>query len=87
MNRNQVLSHLKEAREALDELTKSIESESDYDYPEFWVDMQHAYHHLNTAWNSRDATEEQIANATDADFNRWSALPSDLPMLQVRATA
>jgi len=87
MNRNQVLSQLKEASEALDEMIKSIESTADYDYGDYWVDMQHVYHHLNTAWNSRDESEERISKATDVDFNRWSALPNDLPMMEVRATA
>jgi len=45
--------------------------------------MQHLYHHVNTAWNARDATETQVEKATDDDFNRWSQFPTDLPAMQV----
>jgi hypothetical protein len=45
--------------------------------------MQHLYHHLNTAWNARDASPLAVQASTDAIFNRWSALPSDLPMMEV----
>lgn len=82
MNRDQVLLHLKEARDAIDSTIQEIHATPDYGYGEYWVDMQHVYHHLNTAWNSRDATPEQIAALTDAVFTRWSQLPDDLPMME-----
>jgi hypothetical protein len=44
--------------------------------------MQHIYHHLNTAWNSRDASASQVSELTKAQFNKWSQLPADLPMMQ-----
>ena len=83
MNRDHVLFHLGEAQKEIAETLAEIGSTPDYDYGEFWVAMQHLYHHLNTAWNSRDATPAQIDKATDGDFNRWSQFPADLPMMRV----
>lgn len=42
--------------------------------------MAHMYNHLNTAWNARAATDEQIAAQSDEDFYRWRAYPADIPM-------
>jgi hypothetical protein len=83
VNRDQVLLHLKEARDALDRTIIEIRATTDYGYGEYWVEMQHIYHHLNTAWNSRDATPDQIASLTDSGFNDWSQFPRDLPMMKV----
>jgi hypothetical protein len=84
LNRDWVLFHLREARGAISATIADIESTPDYGYAEFWVAMQHLYHHLNTAWNARDALPSQVDPGTDADFNRWSQLPTDLPMMRVR---
>jgi len=70
--------------EALEELSKTIQEikeNSGYEYGEFLVAMQHLYHHLNTAWNSRDASPDQVTNETEEDFQRWSQFPDDLPMM------
>jgi hypothetical protein len=81
-----VLSHLTEAQEEIATTIREIRETPDYDYGEFWVAMQHLYHHANTAWNSRDTTEAQVVAATDEDFNRWSQFPTDLPMMEVQCT-
>ena len=81
MNRNWVVFHLGEARDAIDETLKEIRETPDYDYGEFWVAMQHIYHHLNTAWNARDATEDRMARLSREDFYQWSRFPADLPMM------
>jgi hypothetical protein len=83
MNREWVLHHLSEARDAIDSTISQMQGSPDYDYGEFWAEMQHLYHHLNTAWNSRDATPDQVQDATDTDFNRWSRFPADLPIMEV----
>lgn len=84
MNREQVLSHLSEARDAIEQTIRDLRADPDFEDAQYWVDLQHVYHHLNTAWNSRAASKSQIAAATDADFNRWSSYPVDLPAMNVR---
>jgi hypothetical protein len=83
MNRKQVLHHLDQARVGIEESIDSIRAAPEYNESEYWVEMQHIYHHLNTAWNSRDVSDLELEAATDADFNRWSAFPLDLPMMEV----
>jgi len=83
VNRDQVLSHLSEARDAIAQTVEDIRVTPDYDDSEYWVDMQHIYHHINTAWNSRNATVAEVDPVTDGRFNRWSQFPSDLPMIEV----
>jgi hypothetical protein len=81
MNRDWILFNLVEAQEELAKTIRDIKADLDYDYGEFLVAMQHLYHHVNTAWNSRDATSDQVANETEEDFGQWSRFPGDLPMM------
>ncbi|MCX6069865.1 MAG: hypothetical protein NTU91_03250 [Chloroflexi bacterium] len=83
MNREHVLFHLHEAQESITAIVAQMEAQLGYDYGVFLPDMQHLYHHLNTAWNARDAAPAAVEAATDLDFNRWSQFPIDLPMMEV----
>ena len=71
MNKPYVVWNLKEAREALAELIADMEADTDYDFGEFRVDMEHVYHHVNTVWNARDATKESSEACSKEDFERW----------------
>ena len=81
MNRNWVLFHLGEARDEIEKTLEKIRVTPDYDYGEFFVAMQHLYHHLNTAWNSRDLTEDQIAHRSRQDVDQWGRFPPDFLMM------
>ena len=83
MNREWVLFHLKEAAEELDRTIEDIQRDPGYDHAQFWPAMQHLYHHLNTAWNARDASPDEVAGESDGLFNRWSRYPDDLPTMTV----
>ena len=83
MNRDHVLFHLREAQEAVTAIVLKMDAQLDYDYGAFFPDMQHLYHHLNTAWNARDVPSTRVEAATDSDFNSWSQFPPDLPMMEV----
>jgi hypothetical protein len=78
MNRDNTLFHLREAAEELQRTIREIEDEPIYGYGEFSVAMQHLYHHLNTAWNARDKSQEHLAACSEADFFRWRQFPTDL---------
>ena len=77
MNLENILSHLKEAKEELDQTIKEIEENKDYDYGEFVVAMSHIYHHLNTAWNSRDVSEKKTIECSEENFKKWRKFPKD----------
>jgi len=40
--------------------------------------FEHAYHHLNFAWNIRHSPRKDYTNLTDRDFNRWSKYPMEI---------
>ena len=80
MNRNFVLQNLREARDELARITKEIESRDDYDNVEYEIDMRHLYHHLNTAWNTKDFSDERIERCNDKDFRNWRQFPKDMDM-------
>jgi hypothetical protein len=77
MNKDYVLYNLTHAQEALGKLITEMRSDPDYDYGEYVVDMSHVYHHLNTAWNARDATKAAADECSEEDFYRWRQFPSE----------
>jgi len=81
MNKEWILFHLKDSKEAMELLISEIQTDPEYEYGNYLVHMGHIYHHLNTAWNSRNATNDQVQPGTDEDFNKWQQFPTDLPML------
>lgn len=81
MNRDAVIFHLKEAKEELDRTITEIASDTTYDFEEFQVAMSHLYHHLNTAWNGRDASAERHRECAQSDFDAWRKFPSDTDLL------
>ncbi len=40
-----------------------------------FVSLDHAYHHLNWAWNIRRSLEERVWKCVDKDFKHWSKFP------------
>lgn len=80
MNKEWVLFHLREALEEIEETIKEIESEPDYDDPEFSVSMAHLYHHVNTAWNSRLCSDRESEESSESNFKKWRQFPTDIDM-------
>ena len=80
MNREWVLLHLKEAHEELRRTIEEFEKTSDYDTGEYLVAMMHLYDHLNTAWNSKDASLEEVRTCSKESFSKWRQFPSDIDM-------
>jgi hypothetical protein len=80
VNTDWVLFHLHEAQEELARTINLLESTSEADEIEFEIGMAHLYHHLNTAWNSRQVGPEQTANHSSDEFYAWRKFPTDLPL-------
>lgn len=78
MNKLHIVFHLKEARKAIEGLASDIESNADYGIDEYRIDLQHIYHHLNTAWNGRDADESRVKTSAMKNFDTWRQFPKDL---------
>jgi hypothetical protein len=73
-----IASNIAEAREQLQEIEALISRGKPPNETEFQIMMQHAYHHLNFAWNMRNHPVERYAKLSKEDFDRWEAFPDDL---------
>lgn len=80
MTRDYVLWHLKEASNALSRVVREMDADPEYSEAELLVEMTHLYHHLNTAWNARDVSDERIAACSASDFRAWRQFPADVDM-------
>lgn len=77
LNKRLILFHLKEAQEQIDATIQSLENDPTYEEKfSIEVDFQHAYHHLNTSWNSRHAPEDEVE--TIPIFNTRRQFPNDI---------
>jgi hypothetical protein len=54
LNKEWVLSNLREAKEELERAIREIEGDPDYTSAEFGVVLTEVYEHVNMAWNSRE---------------------------------
>ena len=79
-NKEHILFHLNEASEEVTRTIREIKDDPDYDEAEFFVAMQHLYHHVNTAWNSRSIDPERIYQYSQEDFDLWRQFPTDIEM-------
>lgn len=80
MNKDYILFHLREAAEALDRSIREIEGDPEYEFGNFLVEITHLYHHVNTAWNARDASQEQAELCSEDDFRQWRQFPADIDL-------
>jgi hypothetical protein len=80
MTRDYVLWNLREAAEALTGLIAEMEGNPEYDQGQFELDLNHVYHHINTAWNARNASRDRTEACTEQDFQDWRQFPTDIDM-------
>jgi len=81
MNKRLVTFHLSEAQEQLRDMLEEMSKDPEYDYGEYFVHIQHLYHHVNTAWNARDVPDSEAEPGSDELFKRWGRFPRDLLLL------
>jgi len=82
MNWKIIACNLQEAHEQLQEIEQRI-GKKNYSEAELYIDLQHAYHHLNFAWNTRKAKTKEYSKMTETDFNRWSRFPKEIDAMKV----
>ena len=51
------------------------ESRAPFTEANLFVSLEHAYCHLNWAWNCRRTPEERVWHFSDSDGNRWTKFP------------
>ena len=54
---------------------------------ELQLGLQHAYHHLNFACNTRRTPDRRVTNLTQRDFNRWGKYPDGVEWRPLHRTS
>jgi hypothetical protein len=80
LNRNVILANVSEAREELERIEARVRAAGELFEGELSVMFEHAYHHLNFAWNARRTSDGQHRDLKDEDFNEWGRFPNDLEL-------
>ena len=80
MNKEHIRFHLQEASDALSEILSGVNDEDFFEL-DFSLSLQHLYYHLNSAWNAREATDEQLDECSDKNFAMWRMYPADIPLM------
>ncbi len=78
LNREIILYNIKEAREQLEEIENDIAQKKVLSEIELQIKLEHAYHHLNFAWNIRNESSKKYTHLTSSDFNKWSKFPKEM---------
>ncbi len=83
LNTDNLLYHLNEAREQLDELIDNIDrlaitdNDSSYLIP-CSLSFRLLYHHVNLAWNTHQMPLNYMENVTKAEYKRLAGYPMSL---------
>ena len=80
MNRSLIQFHLEEALEELVETLDAIKNERIYSDSDFRTGMEHLYHHLNFAWNTRNLSSQYVNDHTDETFYELRKFPLDIDL-------
>ena len=78
MNKHSLLFNLHEAQEHIDSIVKHLQYDDAYDEGNLAVDMQHLYHHINFAWNTRNESEQATDECSDENFQKWRQFPTNI---------
>jgi hypothetical protein len=78
LNRQIILYNLSEAREQLQEVEAQIKNKQRLSEVELQIMLEHAYHHLNVAWNARHEKLARYRTLKDEDFNQWRKYPKEI---------
>jgi hypothetical protein len=80
MNRDWILSRLREAEEEMRQTIEKLESDPVYGEIDFEIAMADVYNHVNTAWNSRNIDPNQASRCSEKGFYVWRDCPSDIKL-------
>lgn len=78
-----ILSNITEAREQLEQIEERAKNEKKPAEGELQVMLEHAYHHLNFAWNLRHISTKKYSQLSDDEFNEWSKFPKQIEVYNI----
>ncbi len=79
-------SNLAEAREQLKRIELRVRDGVAPAEGEFQVMLEHAYHHLNFAWNVRRISTERYSHLTGEEFDRRGRFPEVLKEFKINGS-
>lgn len=82
LNKNTIFYNIKEAREQLEEIAKLLE-ENNLSEIDFQIKLEHAFHHMNFAWNVRHVSNKRHKKMSGEDFNNWSKFPEEIEIYKI----
>jgi len=77
LNQQWVLRQLEDALDGLDELVAGLKADPALDQALFVKWMEEVYHHLNTGWNSRNLSDDELGAVVEGGNEDWARMPSD----------
>lgn len=77
MNKLFIGYNLQEAQEEIEIILKAMKTNPNYSHEEFYRSMQHLIHHVNIAYNGRNAPEQP----TEAQVEAYSQFPTDIKLI------
>ena len=86
MNWRCVKHDLIEARDQINEIIAKLDAEDTSSEEYYLVSIQHAFHHLNIAWNARRSSLAKYQGMSTRDFNRWRKFPHGNEWKQLHQT-
>ena len=78
-----ILYNIAEAREQLEQIEERVKNEKKLAEGELQVMLEHAYHHLNFAWNIRHVSTKSYSQLSDDEFNEWSEFPKQIEVFKI----
>jgi len=84
MEKGLIVINLSEAKEQLDEMIKKLKNQKEYDISDLQLDIQHVMMHINTAYNIKDWSAEQINEEYKKKFNHLIRVPEDKYLIDQR---
>ena len=75
MNTRCIKNDLAEARDQLSVIIATLDKGKEIPEADYVVMLQHAFHHLNIAWNARRSSPASYRNMSMKDFYRWGKFP------------
>ena len=81
LNKDYIAWHLQEAANELADILDEMKDDPEWEIGSFSVGMRHLFHHANSAWNARNASEAEASECSEEDFEKWRQFPTDLEMI------
>ena len=86
MNWRCVRHDLVEAKEQIEQIIAKLDAGEPPSEGGYLVMIQHAFHHLNIAWNARRCALEKYQQMSTRDFNRWRKFPQGVEWEELHRT-